>query len=87
MKVSVEKLRWWLAAALVLLLAGLLGLVGYGRWAAARKWKELLARNGIHISRDSDNVTWSQTVQGRTLFTIRAKKVIPISNGSTRCMA
>ncbi len=81
MKVSVEKLRWWLAAALVLLLAGLLGLVGYGRWAAARKWKELLARNGIHISRDSDNVTWSQTVQGRTLFTIRAKKVIPISDG------
>lgn len=81
MKVSVEKLRWSLAGAVVLLVVGLLALVSYGRWAAAKKWKDILARNGIHVTQESDNVTWSQTVQGRTVFTIRARKVFPISNG------
>ncbi len=81
MKVSVDRLRWGLAGAVVVLLAGLFALVSYGRYAAAKKWKDILAKNGIHVTQESDNITWSQTVKGRTVFTIRAKKAIPLSQG------
>lgn len=80
MKLSVERLRWALAGGLLLLIAAVLAFAIYGRYTAARKWRQLLAKNGISITQESDNVTWSQTVRGRTLYTIRMKKAVPLKD-------
>ncbi len=83
MKASVDKLRWLLAGGSLFLLLFLVAVVGYGRYRAARLWKNRLDKLGVHIEQTTDNVTYSQTIQGRTVFTLRAGKAVQRKDGKT----
>jgi len=76
MKASVERLRWLLAGAAVLLLVVLVGFLSYGRYKAAKTWQNLMKHAGVHITHETDGFTYSQSLQGRTAFTLHAAKAI-----------
>ena len=88
MNASVERLRWGLAGAAVLLLVVLAGFIGYGRYKANKIWQGIvgglgnhLAGAGVHITHETDGFTYSQSVQKRTVFTLHAAKAIQHENG------
>ena len=81
MKASVERLRWVLAGAAVLLLVVLAGFVGYGRYKANKIWQGIVKRSGVHITHETDGFTYSQSVQKRTVFTLHAAKAIQHGDG------
>src|ERR1700754_3489013 len=81
MNVSVERLRlWWLVGAglLVVVVAGFLG---FAHYRAHRFLSNLPGKLGIDVRRESNNVTYSQSVQGRTVYTIHAAKAVERSDG------
>jgi len=81
MKASVERLRWGLAGAAVLLLVVLAGFLGYGRYRARKTWQHILSTVGRHIAHETDGFTYSQTLQGKTVFTLHAAKAIDHGDG------
>src|SRR5579875_4066769 len=78
---SVERLRWGLLAGALLLIAVLVVLLSYGRYRAVKAWKQIVARSGATITHETNGVTWSQAVRGKTIFTLHAKHVIPHGEG------
>jgi lipopolysaccharide export system protein LptA len=81
MKASVERLRWGLAGAAVLLVVVLAGFLSYGRYKARKAWQDFVKRTGIHISHETDGFTYSQSMQGRTVFTLHAAKAVDHGDG------
>ncbi|HEY5329480.1 MAG TPA: hypothetical protein VIJ79_06330 [Acidobacteriaceae bacterium] len=81
MRLSVERLRWGLLAGALLLIAVLVGVVSYGRYRAVQTWRNLVARSGATITHETNGVTWSQAVKGRTVFTLHAAKAVPQGDG------
>ena len=57
------------------------GLLGYGRYRAVQAWKQILARSGATITHETNGITWSQAVRGKTIFTLHAKRAIPHGEG------
>jgi lipopolysaccharide export system protein LptA len=81
MRLSVQRLRWVLLAAALLLVAVLAAYIGYGRYRAMSLYSKLLKHSGATITRDSNGVTYSQSLKGRKIFTIRAKSETSLGNG------
>ena len=79
---SIRRLRWAMVAAAVLLVIVLAGYIGYARYRMHRLLSGLPDRFGVHISQETDHVTYSQTWQGRTVFTLRAAKQIQHKDGT-----
>jgi lipopolysaccharide export system protein LptA len=82
-RVSIARLRRWLLAGVVFLLLVLAGLLGYARYKARRFLTDLPHRLGVNITSESNGVTFSQSVKGRTLFTLHAAKSIQRQDGKT----
>src|SRR5215469_356696 len=81
MRVSVERLRRWLLACaglLVLVIAGFLGLAHY---RSHRFFTNLPGKLGVDIRQETNSFTYSQTVKGRTVFTVHAAKAIQHKDG------
>jgi lipopolysaccharide export system protein LptA len=81
MRLSIQRLRWVLIAGALLLLLVLAAYIGYGRYRALQAYRRILAHSGVSITRDSNGVTYSQSIQGRKIFTIRAKSETSLGNG------
>ncbi len=81
MQLSIQRLRWVLLAGAVLLIAVLTAFIGYGRYRALKAYRQIIARSGVSITHDSNGVTYSQSVQGRKIFTIRAKSESTLGDG------
>jgi lipopolysaccharide export system protein LptA len=81
MKLSIQRLRWVLVAGAVLLVAVLASYIGYGRFKAMRTYRRLLAHSGAIITHDTNGFTYSQSVQGKTIFTLHAAKATQLGNG------
>lgn len=81
MRLSIQRLRWVLLAGAVLLIAVLATYIGYGRYRALKRYKEIIARSGVSLTHDSNGVTYSQSIKGRKVFTIRAKTESTLGNG------
>ncbi len=81
MRLSVERLRWGLLAGALLLVGVLVVLVGYGRYRAVQAWKQIVQRSGATITHETNGVTYSQAVGGKTVFTLHAKRAVPHGNG------
>jgi len=79
----VARLRRWLLAGVVLLLVALAALIGITRWKQRKFFHDLPAKLGIDIRNQANGFTWSQSVKGRTLFTLHAAKAIQRKNGRT----
>jgi lipopolysaccharide export system protein LptA len=78
---SVARLRRWLAAGAILLVIILGGLLSYAHYKAKRLIANLPHQLGIDIKSETNNFTWSQSIKGRTLFTLHAAKAIQRENG------
>ncbi len=78
---SVIRLRRWLLAGLLVLVALLAGVLGYARYRARQLMTDLPHRLGIDIRSETNGYTYSQTIKGRTVFTIHAAKAIQRENG------
>src|SRR5215469_12082624 len=78
---SVERLRWGLLAGALLLVGVLVVLLSYGRYRAVQAWKQIVKRSGATITHETDGVTYSQALRGKTIFTLHAKHAIPHGDG------
>ncbi|HXC96647.1 MAG TPA: LptA/OstA family protein [Edaphobacter sp.] len=81
MNVSVERLRLGLLVGAGLLVMVVVAFLGYAHHRAHRFLKELPAKLGVDVRRESNNVTYSQSVEGRTVYTIHAAKEVERSDG------
>jgi lipopolysaccharide export system protein LptA len=81
MRLSVERIRWGLLAGALMLLAVMVVLLGYGRYRAVKAWKQIVARSGATITHETNGITWSQAVRGKTIFTLHAARAVPHGNG------
>jgi lipopolysaccharide export system protein LptA len=79
--VSVERLRIWLLAGAGLLVMVVVVFLGYAHYRAHRFLTNLPQKLGVDIRRETNNVTYSQSVQGRTIYTIHAAKAVERSDG------
>ena len=78
---SIRRLRWALVLAAVVLVAVLAGYIGYARYMLRGSLKASLARLGIAIEQETDNVAFSQSSGGRTIFTLHAAKQFQHKDG------
>ncbi|MBS1801592.1 MAG: hypothetical protein JSS95_17410 [Acidobacteria bacterium] len=81
MRVSVERLRIWLLVGAALLVLVVTGFLGYARFRAHRFLTELPAKLGADIRQETNGFTYSQTLKGRTVFTVHAAKAIQHNDG------
>jgi lipopolysaccharide export system protein LptA len=81
MRTSIQRLRWVLIAGASLLVVILAAFIGYGRYVALKRYKQIIARSGASITHDSNGVTYSQSIKGKKIFTIRAKSESSLGGG------
>ena len=81
MNVSVERLRVWLLVGAGLLVMVVVAFLGYAHYRKHRFLANLPAKLGIDVRQESNNITWSQSVEGRTVYTIHAAKAVERSDG------
>lgn len=79
--VSVERLRVWLLVGAGLLVAVVAAFLGYAHYRAHRFLTELPRKLGVDIQQETNAFTYSQSVQGRTVYTIHAAKAIQHKDG------
>lgn len=79
---SIRRLRWTMLVGCVTVVLVVAGYIGYARYKLHRLVADLPGRLGINITQETDHVTYSQTWQGRTVFTLRAAKQIQHKDGT-----
>ncbi len=81
MNVSVERLRVWLLVGAGLLVTVVVAFLGFAHYRTHRFLKNLPAKLGVDVRRESNNVTYSQSVEGRTVYTIHAANQVERADG------
>ncbi len=80
--VSIERLRVWLLVGVGLLVMVIAAFLGYAHFRASRFIRDLPAKLGADIRQETNAFTWSQTVEGRTVFTLHAAKAVQRKDGT-----
>jgi len=82
MKPRVERVRVGLIAGSALLLMVLVGMFSYARYKAAKSWINRIKKNsGASLVRETDGFTYSQSLEGKTVFTLHAAKAFQHTDG------
>jgi lipopolysaccharide export system protein LptA len=81
MSVSVERLRVWLLVGAGLLVVVIAAFLGYAHYRAHRFLTNLPKKLGVNVRRETNGFTYSQSVQGRTIYTIHASKAVERADG------
>jgi lipopolysaccharide export system protein LptA len=81
MNVSIERLRLWLLVGAGLLVIVIASFLGYAHYRAHRFLRDLPQKLGVDVRRETNNITYSQSVEGRTVYTIHAAKAVERSDG------
>lgn len=81
MRVTVARLRLAILILAGLLVAVLIGFLGYARYRFHKLEKDLPARLGVNIQQTANGYTYSQSSEGHTLFTIHASRLIEYKSG------
>jgi lipopolysaccharide export system protein LptA len=81
MAVSTRTLRMVLVAGALLLVAVVVGFIGYAHYRAHKFLIGLPGRLGVNITQETDNFTYSQSLKGKTIFTVHASKAIGRKDG------
>jgi len=76
MQVSVERLRVGLLVGAGLLVLATVVFLGYAKYRAKAYLTELPKKLGVDVRQEANGYTYSQTVKGRTVFTVHAAKEI-----------
>jgi lipopolysaccharide export system protein LptA len=69
-----------IAGAAVLVLV-LVAYIGVGRYRSLMVYRRLLRRSGVTLTHDTNGFTYSQSVLGRTVFTLHAAKATQLGSG------
>ncbi len=86
MRITIASLRLWIIVLAILLVAALAGFYGYARYQAHRIIADLPGKLGVQISRSSNGFTYSQSVKGRTAFTIHAASAVEYKDGASAAL-
>lgn len=81
MRVTIERLRFWLLAMAVLLVAGIAGFLGYSRWRIRGGVSERPAKLNLSVEQATREFTFSKSEGGHTLFTLHAARTIQYKKG------
>lgn len=81
MAITARTVRWVLLAAGLALVAAILGFAGYAHYRARHFFLGLQGKLGVDIKQETNGFTYSQSVAGRTVFTIHAAKEIQRTDG------
>lgn len=81
MRVTVQGLRRWVAAAAVLLIAVVFGFFLYGRYRFRHFEKDLPGRLGVNIQETANGFSYTQSSGGHALFTLKASKEMQLRSG------
>lgn len=81
MRVTIKRLRRWIAGTAGLLLVVVIGFFFYGRYRFRRIEKDLPGRLGFNIQQTASGFTFSQASGGHTVFTLKAAKQIQLKSG------
>ena len=76
MNVSIERLRFWLLAGAGLLVIVIVAFLGYAHYRAHRFLRDLPQKLGVDVRSETNNWTYSQSAEGRTIYTIHAAKAV-----------
>jgi lipopolysaccharide export system protein LptA len=68
-------------AGALLLVGVLAAFIGYGRYRALKAYRQIIARSGVSLTHDSNGVTYSQSIKGKKVFTLRAKTESSLGDG------
>ncbi len=79
--VNVSRLRYWFAAATILVVVVVAGFYVYARYRVSRTVKDIPAKLGLEIQQSTDSFSLSKSEGGRTLFTIKASKALQYKEG------
>ena len=79
--VSTRSLRIGLVLSAVLLVAVVASFIGYAHYRTNRFLAGLPGKLGMKITQETDNFTYSQSLKGKTVFTVHASKEIQRSDG------
>jgi lipopolysaccharide export system protein LptA len=79
--ISVERLRVWLLVGAGLLVMVITAFLGYAHYRAHRFLTELPGKLGIDVTRETNAFTYSQSLGGRTVYTIHAAKAVQHKDG------
>jgi lipopolysaccharide export system protein LptA len=81
MSVSVERLRVWLLVGAGLLLMVVAAFLGYAHYRAHRFLSDLPKKLGVNVRRETNGFTYSQSLQGKTIYTIHAATAVERGDG------
>ncbi|HEY2039101.1 MAG TPA: hypothetical protein VGG95_05520, partial [Edaphobacter sp.] len=81
MRVSIERLRIGLLAGAGFLVLVIAGFLTYAHYRTHRFLTNLPKKLGADIQQEANSYTWSQSVKGRTVFTLHAAKAIQHKDG------
>ncbi len=81
MALTIKRLRWFIAAAALLLIVVLATYLGVGRYRALKAYLSVIRKAGITISHDSNGVTFTQALKDKTVVSVHASKTTQISEG------
>ena len=84
MRDRVERVRIGLVVGTTVLVLLVAGFLGYARYRSKAFLAGLPGRLGAEITRETNGYTYSQTVQGRTIFTLHAAKMEQRKDGLVR---
>ncbi len=78
---GLRSLRMGLVVVAVAVVAVLAGYIGYAKHKAQGFLRGLPGHLGVDITQETDHFTYSQSLKGKTVFTVRAAKEIQHANG------
>ena len=81
MRLTIERIRTLVLISGGLLIIALVAFLAAARWKSHILLREIPKRLGANIERQADGFVYTQAHGGRTLFKIRASKVIQLKKG------
>ncbi len=78
---SIERLRIWLLVGAGLLVLVIVSFLGYAHYRTHRFLTELPGKLGVDVTRETNAFTYSQSLGGKTIYTIHAAKAVEHRNG------
>ena len=80
MQITIEKLRRWMLLAATLIVAGVAALLLIAQHERRKLLRDLPEKLGIDIQQQTNEFTYSQSIQGKTLFTLHAAKAVQMKS-------
>src|SRR5208337_4569921 len=76
-----SRLRRWFALGAILMIATVAGMYFYARWSLRKAIHSIPAKIGLDIQQTAEGFSISKSVEGRTLFTVKASKAVQFKEG------